>query len=174
MTLRRGDSRYAATMRCTLWLVAAFAFALFGAACKRDTRKGNTGERDYVEGEVRKLKDALAKRVETEVVVGCISTTTSLPRLPRELADEIEQLCYVDAPKLHLENAIADARKQKAGAPELGDLACMQLFAADAFKAIAARPPTDPALKALVEEYTKLCPAAVAKLRAKATPPPAK
>ena len=139
---------------------------------KQDTGEGTiTGEQAHVESEVSELKGALAKRIVTEVLVGCLSATTSLSRLPRTLVDEIEQLCYVDAPKLYLENAVADARKQKAGPPALR---CMQLFAEDAFKAIARQPPTDPALKALMDDYTTLCPVEVAKYRSKASGSPAK
>jgi hypothetical protein len=147
-----------------LWALA-IACAATAHGCK--SQRENTGEQEFVEHEVAELKTALVKRDETGVTIGCISATLSQPKMPKALAAEIEQLCYVDAPKLLLENAIADARKQKAGPPELGDLACMQLFAGDAFKAIIAHPHTDAALSALVDEYTRLCPAEVAKFRAR-------
>lgn len=49
-------------------------------------------------------------------------------------------------------------------------MSCTQLFAQKAFEAIAAQPSTDPRPTKLVEEYTKLCPEAVAKLKAAERP----
>ncbi len=146
-------------------VVSALVTVLASSGCKSQNKVSS--EQDFVAQEVTKLKAAFAKRDETRVAVGCITATLSLQKVSKTLAAEIEQLCYVDAPKLHLEIAVADVRKQKAASPDLGDLVCMQLFAADAFKAIIAHPSDDPGLKAVVDEYTALCPARVATFRAR-------
>jgi hypothetical protein len=139
---------------------------IFCSALACNTReRTNVGEEEFVTNEVRELKAALAARDETKVLVGCMSVTTSaLSRMPKAKAEEIERLCYVDAPKLFLENAVRDATDAKAKHPELS---CMQLMAGDAFKAIAKHPTDDAALQKLVDEYTRLCPEQVAKFRAR-------
>lgn len=141
---------------------AVFGLAVASTACNAKTE---SGEQQFVEGEVRELKAALASRSISGVQVGCITTTTSLPRLPAKLAKEIEQLCYVEAPRLYLETSVADASKSIAEHPGMDDISCMQLFAEDAFKTIALHPPADPGLQKLVDEYTRLCPKQVAKFR---------
>lgn len=133
-------------------------------ACSSDRAK--SAEQNFVEREVADLKDAIAKRSESGIAVGCAAATVSTSRVSQALAAEIVQLCYVDGPKVYLENALADVRKRQAEHPELGDLACMQLFVKDAFDAIAKHPSGDAALAALADEYTKLCPDQAAKLRA--------
>ena len=146
------------------WCIAAITLFVSLAACKQQQ---DSGEQAYVAKEVVELKAALAARDETKVVIGCISTTTGLERMPKAMVEEIERLCYVDAPRLLLENAVREATEAKAKQPELGDMNCMQLFASDAFKAIKKHPTNDPALQKLVDEYTRLCPEQVAKLRAR-------
>jgi hypothetical protein len=47
--------------------------------------------------ELVRLKSALDARDETKVLVGCVSITTSLARLPKAMVDELEPFCYVEA-----------------------------------------------------------------------------
>ena len=145
-------------------LVVAVLLLVGLGACK------STTEQDWVSKELVKLKAALAARDETKVLVGCISVTTGLARLPRSLVDEIEPLCYVEAPRLLLGNAVRDARDRAGSHPDLGDINCMQLLASDAFETILAHPSSDPGLHELVDEYTQLCPKQVAKFRARTKP----
>jgi hypothetical protein len=143
---------------------AIIAMLTFGACNKQD----NTAERDFVAKEVVELKAALAARDESKVLVGCITTTTGLERMPKTMVDEIERLCYVDAPRLLLDNAVRDAREAKAKYPDdVAGISCAQLLAGDAFATIKAHPMNDPALNKLVDEYTRLCPEQVAKFRAR-------
>jgi hypothetical protein len=146
--------------RCLCVMVVALA--VFG--CRK---KADTSEQDYVAKELVDLKAALAARDESKVLVDCITTTTGLSRMPKAMVTEIEQACYVDAPRLLLENAVRDAREAKASHPDLAGMNCMQLMAGDAFKTLKAHPTNDPALQKLVDEYTSLCPDEVAKFRAK-------
>ncbi|NVB82486.1 MAG: hypothetical protein HOV81_29170 [Kofleriaceae bacterium] len=134
-------------------------------ACSSRTAK--TDEQAFIERELARLKDALAKRSVSGVTTGC-ALTVAADSVDKALAAEIEHLCSVEAPKLYLEEALVDARKYKAAPPpkELPELACMQLFVDEAFAAIAKHPSDDPGLKALADEYTALCPDRVAKLRA--------
>lgn len=65
------------------------------------------------------------------MTTGCVMVTTGLERLPSALRSEIGQLCYEDAPRVLLENAIADAKKEQADGrlAQLGPgLTCYQLF----------------------------------------------
>lgn len=69
------------------------------------------------------------------------------------------------------EDSIAEATRNAADyPPEMKDMSCTQLFAQKAFDEMTAQPSTDPRLVKLVEEYTKLCPEAVAKLKAAKRP----
>jgi hypothetical protein len=140
------------------------AIAMLGlGACDKD----GDPEQQYVTKELAELKAALAARDESKVLVGCISLSSSRPRMPKSITDQIDQHCSVDAPKLLLENAVKDATEAKAKHSELAELNCMQILAADAFEMISAYPPKDPALQKLVDEYTRLCPEQVAKFRAR-------
>ncbi len=141
---------------------------VLATACKeREGGSAATTEEGFVKEELVKLKAALAERSDTHVTVECTVVTTSLKRLHGAIADEISQLCFVEAPKLLLELAIAEERKSRAEHPDL-PWGCMQLFAPDAIATTIAHPSKDPALQKLVDEYTQLCPEAVDKARAKA------
>jgi hypothetical protein len=121
--------------------------------------KPDFDEQTFVEKHVRELKTALAARNESHAITGCIVVTgTGLDRMPKPLIAEIEQLCYVDEPRLLLENAVAGVKREGTS-----EFRCMQLFAGEAFKTLAEHPTTDRALRDLVDEYTRLCPAEVAK-----------
>jgi len=124
-------------------------------------------EQDYVAKELVELRAALGARDESKVLVGCASVTSSLPRMPKAMGSEIEQLCYTDAPRLYLENAVSEATESKAEHPGLDEINCAQLLAEDAFETIKLHPSKDPALRKLVDEYTRQCPEAVAKFRAR-------
>lgn len=133
------------------------------AACKSG---GSTfDEVAFVEKELATLRTALSAGDEPGVAVGCISVTTGLERMPPAVATEIAQLCGVEAPRLHLKNAIAGVRARRTSDPQLSDLSCTQLFVSDALEAIARHRSTDPELQRLVDEYAGLCPAQVTKLR---------
>src|SRR5688572_9535949 len=141
------------------WRIAAITAILSFGACSKQDKQDNTGEREFVAKEVVELKAALAARDESKVLVGCITTTTGLERIPKAMVEEIERLCYVDAPRLLLENAVREATEAKAKHPDdPAGVNCMQLLASDAFKTIKAHPTNDPALQKLVDEYTRLCP----------------
>jgi hypothetical protein len=141
-------------------------------ACKDPSSGVSSSEQAYVEKEVAKLEKAIAARSTTEMTIGCTTTTTSLKRLTGPLAQKIEKLCYVDVPKILLELAIADVKKQlPSNPPELGDLACMQLFAPDAVKTVDRHPTGDPEITKLVAEFTTLCPKQVAKVRLQSKAP---
>lgn len=141
-------------------IIAILAFA----ACRK---KEDTAERDFVSKELVELEAAVAARDESKVIVGCITTKSGLERMPKPMVEKIERLCYVDAPRLLLENAVHDAREAKAQHPDdtLG-INCAQLFAGDAFATMKAHPQSDAALDKLADEYAQLCPAQVAKFRA--------
>ncbi len=147
-------------MSAATWICAT-TIAVF--ACG----KQEAGEQAFVANEIVELKAAIAARDESKVLVGCMSTKTGLARMPKAMVEDIERLCYVDAPRLFLENAVRGATDAKARAPGLENINCMQLMAEDAFKAIKAHPTSDPELQKLVDEYTRLCPDRVAKLRAR-------
>lgn len=125
-----------------------------------------------MEKEVAQLEQAIAERSTTKMTIGCTTSTTSLKRLTGPLAQKIEKLCYVDVPKILLELAIADVKKQLPDSPpELGDLACMQLFAPDAVRTVDRHPTGDAELAKLVAEFTALCPKQVAKVRLQSKAP---
>jgi hypothetical protein len=145
---------------------------LLVGGCEDHPKAGGPGlgEQAYIENEVRSLEAALAAKDETKIAVGCMSVTTgSKDRMPAALQRKIEQLCYVEAPRFQLEHAIADVTKARAENPSLPpELTCMQLFASDAFKAMAKLPTPDPGVAQLAHQYEQLCPEAVAKIRARA------
>jgi hypothetical protein len=147
-----------------VWRSAAISLVLVACSTRERT---NVGEEEFVTNELRDLKVALTARDETKVLVGCTIVKGSEARLPKAKAAEIERLCHVDARRLFLENAIRDAIEAKAKTPEFDDVNCMQLLAGDAFEIVDKHPPADPELKKLVDEYTRLCPDRVAKLRAR-------
>jgi len=141
------------------------AVLLVSVACKPKSDDLGT-ERAFVAKEVAKLEAAFATRAESGVLVGCTVTTNGLERMPPALAEKIKKLCFVDAPKLFLENAIADVKAKQANGPvELADLNCFQLLIRDAFELHAKSTPPDPAVQKLVDEYTALCPKEAAKQR---------
>ena len=132
-----------------------------------------SSEAAYVAHEVADLRLAIASRDQAKVTVGCMSVMSSLSRghLPAAMNTEIEQLCYDEVPRVLLEEAIADAKKQQADGrlAQLGrELTCYQLAAEDALKLVAKRKTPAPALDALVAEYEHLCPERVASYRARA------
>jgi hypothetical protein len=123
-------------------------------------------EVDYAAKELGELETAVAKRDASGISVGCLVTTNGLDRLPASLTDKITRICYIEAPRIYLEDAIKSVTEARAGGLS-SETACIQLFVSDAWKALAAHPSTDPTVTKLVDDYTKLCPAAVAKVRAK-------
>lgn len=152
-------------------LIWCFVVAVVGVACKK--KEGASGdvsssEQAYVEKEVASLEAALAKGDESGVLVECMATDTSLERMPAALADKIRRLCYAEAPRLMLRNAVADAKKNQGEHPELGDINCMQLFVTDAFKSMAKQSAIDPEAQKLADEYAQICPAQAQKARERA------
>ncbi|HTL35131.1 MAG TPA: hypothetical protein VL326_18510 [Kofleriaceae bacterium] len=139
-------------------------------ACKKKAgHDDSSSEKAYIDGEIAELKTQLAARDESKAEVSCMSATVSIKRMPAATVKEIERMCYSELPRLHLELAIADVQKTRADTPALSaDMSCMQLFVGDAFKAKAHLEAPDPQLEKLAAEYEKLCPAAVAKIRARA------
>lgn len=147
-----------APARCN---VAYLVLAVIVPACgKSDESAGpGTGEQEYVEGEVARLESAFAAKDQAGIAVGCTSVTIGTKRMPEPLVRKIEKLCYVDAPRFHLERAIADVEDARAKSPSLSaDITCMQLFVKDAVKAMEKLPTPDPGVKQLVDEYARLCP----------------
>lgn len=135
--------------------------AVMLSACgKSDGSAGpGTGEQEYVEGEVVRLESAFAAKDQAGIAVGCTSVTIGTKRMPEPLVRKIEKLCYVDAPRFHLERAIAEVKDARAKSPALSaDITCMQLFVKDAVKAMEKLPTPDPGVKRLVDEYARLCP----------------
>lgn len=117
--------------------------------------------------QLAELEKALAARDLPGVFISCPPVTT----LENPVATRMKKLCSVDVPILILEDSIAEATKNAADfPPEMKDMSCTQLFAQKAFDAMAAQPSTDPRLTKLVEQYTKLCPEAVEKLKAAKRP----
>lgn len=141
-------------------------------ACNEKKASGvSASEQEYVEKEVAQLEKAIAARSDTKMTVGCVSATTSLERLTGPLAQKIEKLCFLDVPKILLELAIADVKKQLPNNPkEMPELACMQLFAGDAVKTVDEHPTGDAELAKLVAEFAALCPKQVEKARQKSKP----
>lgn len=127
------------------------------------------GEQDFIEKEVATLENALAAKDETKILVGCMVVAgKGLARRPVMLQRRIERLCYVEAPRVHLELAIAAATKARAEHADLPEsFVCAQLLVSDALKAMAKAPAPDPGVKKLADDYEKLCPEAVAKIRAR-------
>lgn len=149
----------------TLRPLALISIALCGVsvACS----KGKTGSEEFLDMQLAELEKALAARDLAGVFISCPVTT----KLESPVATRMKKLCAVDVPILILEDSIAEATKNAADyPPEMKDMSCTQLFAQKAFEAIAAQPSTDPRLTKLVEEYTKLCPEAVEKLKAAKRP----
>lgn len=140
--------------------------ALLALGCKDEA---SSEEEKFIVKELGELEKAVADRDETKMTIGCTMMTTSLrsktARMPPARVQQIEKLCYVDVPRILLEKAIADVNANNAAHKDLGDLNCMQLFAGDAIKTLKKHPSSDPELQKLVAEYTRLCPAAVAKIR---------
>lgn len=150
----------------TYALVLSIVAAL--TACNEKNANVSSSEQAYVEKEVASLEAALAKGNETGVLVECMATETSLERMPTPLADKIRRLCYAEAPRLMLRNAIADAKKNQTEHPDLGDINCMQLLVTDAFKWMAKQPTVDAETQKLASEYEEICPAQAKKARDKA------
>lgn len=143
------------------WLCVAVVIA---GCSKHDNA---SSEQAYVENEIGAVERALASSSETEVTIGCVSLNASRKRMEPKVVARIEQLCDVEVPRLLLRKAIADVAANNAEHPDLGDLNCMQLFAGDAFKAMARRSAVDPELQKLAAEYERLCPKQVEKIRQK-------
>jgi hypothetical protein len=137
-------------------------------SCSKDT-----SEQQYVTKELAEIEKGLAARNESEVLVGCIGAETSAPHMPPATAEKIAKLCYVEAPKLLLQNAIANVKKNQAAHPDpvLKDMNCMELLVSDAFKITIKHPTNDAELKRLVDEFTQLCPAEATKARERAMRP---
>jgi hypothetical protein len=155
----------------TLWLLAAVTVA--GGACKKKagtSAEASSAEQDYVEKGVASLETALAKGDESRVLVECISASTSVERVPAALADKLRRLCYAEAPRLLLRNAVAGVKRGLAEHPDLADIECMQLLVSDAFELMAKQNPVDPEAQKLADEFTQLCPAEARKVRSKAAP----
>ncbi|MBA3452701.1 MAG: hypothetical protein H0T42_06400 [Deltaproteobacteria bacterium] len=151
----------------TLTRLALIAIALCGVSVACSKRK--TGGEEFLDMQLAELEKALAARDLAGVFVGCPVTTD----LESPVATRMKKLCSVDVPILILEDSIADATKNAAEfPPEMKDMSCTQLFAPRAFEAVAEQPSLDPRLTRLVEQYTKLCPEAVAKLKAAKPPAP--
>ncbi len=145
-------------------LLVTTSLAMSGCKNKSDQPTGWSTEQEYLQHRLVDLKDALATRSESKATIACMSDAT---RAADNVRAEMQQLCTVAVPTLLLEKAIADAKRNQAKfPPEMADMTCTQLFAHDAFKTIAAHPPTDAHLVALVQDYTQLCPKQVAKFRA--------
>lgn len=145
--------------------VALIVIALSGVsgACS----KPKTGSEEFLDMQLAELEKALAARDLAGVFVSCPVTT----KLKNPVATRMTKLCSVDVPILILEDSIAEATRNAADyPPEMKDMSCTHLFAQKAFDEMAAQPSTDPRLVKLVEEYTKLCPEAVAKLKATKRP----
>ncbi|MDQ3366220.1 MAG: hypothetical protein M3680_12405 [Myxococcota bacterium] len=153
------------TMKMRALLVVGMVGMVGMVGCEDRRDAEYSSEQAFVAKEVKALRDALARRDIPGVVVGCVVATTGLERAPAPLGDEIKQLCFVDAPRLYLEHAVADATRGHAEHPELADLHCTQLFVSDAFETLAAHPTSDPEIRKLIAAYARLCPAVVAKLR---------
>lgn len=134
----------------------ALAFAtLLLSAC---SPKPSTSEKQYLEAQIEKLEAAFAKpKINVaDIQVGCI-TTRNTAALDNDQRRRVEKLCWHDAPKLYLENALRKLRERPAP-KELVDLECMDLLVPDALATLAAHPTDDPALRALVTEFTRRCP----------------
>ena len=129
-----------------------------------------SSEEKFVAKEIVELRAAVAAHDQVKITTGCILATTGLSHMPPDMTKEIEQLCYDDAPRVLLEGAIAEAKKDQASSLAQLDhkLTCFQLFAEDALKYAAKRPTPTPAVAALVTEYEHLCPEKVAEYRARA------
>ena len=148
---------FAATRRLLPYLV----LVVMGAGCGKsdESARPGAGEQAYVEGAVAELESAFAAKDQAGIAVGCTSVTIGAKRMPEPLVRKIEKLCYVDAPRFHLERAIADVKDARAKSPALSaDITCMQLFVKDAVKAMEKLPTPDPGVKQLVDEYARLCP----------------
>ena len=131
------------------------------AACESEAEQ----ERKFIERELPDLRSAFAARSASKVTVGCAIVTSGVDRMPVKVADEIKRLCYVEEPRLHLENAIASTVKGNAEHPGMESISCIQLYVEEAFKTMAAHPSKDAGLQKLADEYTRLCPQEVAKFR---------
>jgi hypothetical protein len=145
----------------------ALLIAIGLLAC--EPKKQPSFEEEWVTKQVAELRTGLAARDEPTVVADCVLIESSIPKVPAKLGDEAKQLCHVEAPRLLLELAIAKVKKDAAENPEYPELiagmSCIQLFVKDAVLTIRTHSPNDAALKALVDEYTKLCPAEAAKIK---------
>ena len=137
---------------------------LLVSGCKeKSDPAGSDTETKFVRGELAELEQALARRDEIKVLVGCMSVMTGFDRMPGDVRAEIAQRCFTEAPRLLLENAVADAREQAGKNPDMPEMNCMQLLAEDAFRLMREHPTDDPRLESLAAEYTTLCPDQVAK-----------
>ena len=143
-------------MRWT-WLVLALV------ACSKDDVTSSEGA--YVKHELATLEQAMRDGNESGIVIECVGLRTSVPRMAAATAAKVERLCDVEGPRLLLKKAIDDVNAKNAEHPEMPDLNCFQLFAGDAFKAMARSKVADAELEKLAAEYTRLCPAAAGKLR---------
>ncbi len=126
--------------------------------------------RVFVEKEIPKLEAALAARNEVHVTTECALLESSVTEMPPALAQRIESGCYVEAPRLILELAIAKVVEANRKHPDMVDLNCMELFVEGALRTLAKHPPADPALQKLADDYAKMCPAEAAKARLPASP----
>lgn len=146
---------------------AILGVALVSIGCsKRDGgAERNFDEKAFVEKELVELKRALAEGSVSGVLVGCSSVTVSMERIPESIEEEIAHLCYVAAPRLSLQDAVAEAKRGAAESPGMPEITCMNLFVKDAFLTLQEHPTDDPEVRKLVAEYTRLCPDRVAKFK---------
>jgi hypothetical protein len=131
-------------------------------ACKK---RPDQLEESFVKGELEALVQAAANSDVIGISTGCVVTTSDMERLPESMQKQISEICYVRAPRLYLEQAIAEARKGAGKMREIAEIRCMNLFVSDAFKTMKEHPSDDAELKRLATEYTRLCPKEVAKHR---------
>lgn len=149
-----------------LSVVLAVPLLLGLGACKKKGQDVSAAD-EFLALQVTELEAAIAKRDISGIFVGCAGES-SIDRMPAAVATKVKRLCHVEAPRIYLEDAIKDATAARAKHPDLpASMTCMQLFVEEALKTVAAHPANDPQLTKLVDDYTKLCPEQVAKIRSK-------
>ncbi len=128
----------------------------------------STTKAAFFEDSARKAERAHVAKDTTSLHIECVILEDNFGDLAPALATRTRALCHVELPRLFLRSAVTDVQARQTGDKNLDEIACMQLFVSDAFKILARHPTEDLEIGELVAEYTRRCPDAAAKARARA------
>lgn len=128
------------------------------AGCGGETEPQTPSAEAFVQRELAHLKAALQRNDQGRALVSCAAAAPRGPQVPPALRSEVEQLCFEEQPKQILTAALVRMRERNQAGPQQAEVLCFDLFVPDALRTLAAHPPRDAKLLAVIEEFSMLCP----------------